>query len=376
MKVLANHVGRSRLAAAVLFATAFLFSAAPSAHAQEVNVAGVDGHVTDPSGASVAGAIVKMTEVETHQVHTFTTDTSGAFRFPNLPIGAYTLEVTAPGFKAYRQSGITLEVAHNVEQNVALQVGATTDTVEVTANAGMVETKDSAIAQVMEQRKIVDLPLNGRNLTQLLTLTGGGTSTPAGDLTGSKNMQGSNGFGHLLGGRRPGQRRQLPAGWRRQQRHLQQRQSADSLPGCRAGIQRADQRHAGAVRSASRRRGQHRDQVRQPMRFTATLFDFFRNYELNARPKGLVLPPGSVSQPTRDSLKRNQFGGTVGGRIMRDKLFFFGGYQQTVQRSNPSAHHRARPHRLDRSPGTSRWKTPRPRPAAASQKRHHAEGSH
>src|SRR5439155_3528228 len=78
-----------------------------------------------------------------------------------------------------------------IDINVMLSVGAVTETVEVSANASMVETKDSAIAQVMEQRKIVDLPLNGRNLTQLLTLTGGGTTAPAGDLTGSKNIQGS-----------------------------------------------------------------------------------------------------------------------------------------------------------------------------------------
>jgi hypothetical protein len=69
--------------------------------------------------------------------------------------------------------------------------------------------------------------------------------------------------------------------------------------------------------------------------FHGDLFEFLRNYELNARTKGLVEPSGSVAQPVRDSLKRNQFGGTVGGRIKKDKLFFFGGYQQTVQRSNP-----------------------------------------
>ena len=195
MHAFANQVCRSKLALGLALATAMMFFPTHRAIAQEVAVAEVDGHVTDPSGASVAGAAVKMTEVETRQVHTYTTDTAGVFRFPNLPVGAYTLEVSATGFKAYRQSGIVLEVAHNVSQNVALQLGATTDTVEVTANANMVETKDSAIAQVMEERKIVDLPLNGRNLTQLLTLTGGGTTAPAGDLTGSKNIQGSNGSG-------------------------------------------------------------------------------------------------------------------------------------------------------------------------------------
>jgi hypothetical protein len=92
------------------------------------------------------------------------------------------LDVKSPGFKDYRQTGITLEMGHAAGIKVTMTVGAVTETVEVSENASMVETKDSAIAQVMDQRKIVDLPLNGRNLTQLLTLTGGGTSAPAGQL--------------------------------------------------------------------------------------------------------------------------------------------------------------------------------------------------
>ena len=335
MKVLANQVGRSKLAAAVLLATAFMFSTAPRARAQEVNVAEVDGHVTDPSGASVAGASVKMTEVETHQVHAFTTDSGGEFRFPNLPIGSYILEVSATGFKAYRQTGITLEVAHNVEQNVTLQVGATTDTVEVTANAGMVETKDSAIAQVMEQRKIVDLPLNGRNLTQLLTLTGGGTSTPGGDLTGSKNIQGSNGSGtfSVAGGQANGISYLLDGG-----------DNNDTFSNVNLPIPFPDavQEFSVQTNAMSAQFGLHPGGAVNIVTKSGTngfhgdLFDFFRNYELNARTKGLVEPGGSVAQPARDSLKRNQFGGTAGGRIKRDKIFFFAGYQQTVQRSNPA----------------------------------------
>ncbi len=335
MKEFANHVSRSKLAAALLLATAWMFSAAPRARAQEVNVAEVDGHVTDPTGASVLGAMVRMTDLETHQVHTFTTDTSGDFRFPNLRIGAYTLEVSAQGFKLYRQSGITLEVAHNVEQNVTLQVGATNETVEVTANAGMVETKDSAIAQVMEERKIVDLPLNGRNLTQLLTLTGGGTSTPGGDLTGSKNIQGSNGSGtfSVAGGQANGISYLLDGG-----------DNNDTFSNVNLPIPFPDaiQEFSVQTNAMQPQFGLHPGGAVNVVTksgsnsFHGDAFDFFRNYELNARTKGLVEPSGSVAQPTRDSLKRNQFGGVVGGRIKRDKLFFFAGYQQTVQRSNPA----------------------------------------
>jgi hypothetical protein len=184
------------LFAATLFATAvYLFPAAPAAHAQAVAVAEVDGHVTDPSGQAIVGATVKMTEVDRQQARTTTTDATGRYQLPNLPVGNYLLEVTSSGFKTYQQRGITLEVAHNIDISVVMQIGAVTESIQVTASAGMVETKENSISQVIDQTRIVELPLNGRNLTELLTLTGAGSTAPAGDLTGSKNVQGSNGSG-------------------------------------------------------------------------------------------------------------------------------------------------------------------------------------
>ena len=94
-----------------------------------------------------------------------------------------------------------------------------TESVQVTANAAQVETKENSIAQVVDQQRLIDMPLNGRNPADLLRLTGFSTSDMqlnGGDLTGSKNIQGSNGSGAVFCGRRRGQRRQLPAGWRRQ----------------------------------------------------------------------------------------------------------------------------------------------------------------
>ena len=297
-------------------------------------VAEVDGRVTDSSGASVAGATVKMTEADKQIVHTFTTDAAGVFRFPNLPVGPYILEVAAKGFKAYRQIGITLQVASNIEQNVVLEVGAVTETVEVSADASMVETKDSGIGQVMEERKIVDLPLNGRNLTQLLTLVGGGTTAPGGDLTGSKNIQGSNGSGtfSLAGGQANGVNYLLDGG-----------DNNDSFSNVNLPIPFPDavQEFNVQTNALQAQYGLHPAGVVNVVTksgsnsFHGDVFDFLRNYDLNARPKGLVEVSGSVAQPARDSLKRNQFGGVAGGRIKKDKLFFFGGYQQTAQRSNP-----------------------------------------
>jgi len=313
----------------------FLLSLTPALYAQAVAVAEVDGIVTDPSAGFIAAAQVTMTSADTKAIHATVTDSSGHYLISNLPPGPYTLEVKAPGFKDYRQSGIILEVAHNISVNVGLTVGAITETIEVSANASMVETKDSSIAQVMDETKIDELPLNGRNLTQLLTLTGGGTSAPAGDLTGSKNIQGSNGSGtfSVAGGQANGVNYLLDGG-----------DNNDSFSNVNLPIPFPDAVEEFSVQTNALQAqyGLHPGGVVNVVTKSGTnafhgdLFEFLRNYELNARPKGLTTVAGSVSQPIRDSLKRNQFGGTAGGKIIKNKLFFFGGYQQTTQRSNPA----------------------------------------
>jgi len=318
-----------------IFTLICLLSLTPGLYAQAVAVAEVDGIVTDPSAGFVVGAQVTMTDADTKAIHATVTDSGGHYLISNLPPGPYALEAKAPGFKDYRQSGIILEVAHNISVNVTLTVGAVTETIEVSANASMVETKDSAIAQVMDEAKIDELPLNGRNLTQLLTLTGGGTSAPAGDLTGSKNIQGSNGSGtfSVAGGQANGVNYLLDGG-----------DNNDSFSNVNLPIPFPDAVEEFSVQTNALQAqyGLHPGGVVNVVTKSGTnafhgdLFEFLRNYKLNARPKGLTTVAGSVSQPSRDSLKRNQFGGTAGGKIVKDKLFFFGGYQQTTQRSNPS----------------------------------------
>ena len=292
------------------------------------------GTCTDPSGQAIVGATVKMTEMDKQQVRTTSTDVTGRFALPNLPVGAYRLEVTSAGFKAYIQTGIVLQVASNIEIPVTLQIGAVTESITVTANAAMVETKENSIAQVIDQQRIEDLPLNGRNPTQLLTLSGG---TSQHDVErrrshGQQEHAGIQRLGPVFRGRRAGQRRQLPAGRRRQQRRVQQREHADSVPGCDPGIQRADQRtcrrNTGCIPAA----WSTSSPSRAATRIHGNLFEYLRNGDLNARPDGVA-----GLQPVRDSLKRSQYGGTVGGKIIRDKLFFFAGYQGTRQRSDPAA---------------------------------------
>ena len=313
----------------------FFVMLAPLGHSQAVAVAEVDGTVTDTSGKFMVNVQVTMVQSETQAPRSTFTDVQGRFAIPNLSPGPYVLDAKAPGFKDYRQTGIVLQVGQTINLNVAMTIGAVTETVEVSGNASMVETKDSGIAQVMDTQKVVDLPLNGRNLTQLLTLVGGGTTTPGGDLTGSKNIQGSNTSGTFsVGGSQANGVNYLLDGG----------DNNDSFSNVNLPIPFPDAvlefsvqtnavqaqfgLHPGGAVNVVTKSGTNG--------FHGDLFEFLRNYELNARTKGLIEVSGSVAQPVRDSLKRSQFGGTAGGKIIRDKLFFFGGYQQTVQRSNPA----------------------------------------
>jgi hypothetical protein len=311
-----------------------------------VAIAEIDGYVTDPSGQAIVGAQVKATEVDKGQVRDTVTESTGRYALPDLPVGNYKLEVSSPGFKTYVQTGIILQVASNVTLNVTMQIGAVTQSIRVEANVAMVETKENAVAQVIDTERMVDLPLNGRNPTQLLTLTGAGTTNMTlngGDLTGNKNIQGTagasgqfsvagsqaNGINYLLDG---GDNNDafsnvnLPIPF--PDAVAEFNVMVNGLP-AQYGL------HPGGVVNVVTNSGSNA--------FHGDLFEFLRNADLNGRQKGIatVSASGVVSnslQPPLDSLKRNQFGGTAGGRIIKDKLFFFGGYEGTRQRSDPTNH--------------------------------------
>jgi hypothetical protein len=133
--------------------------------AQAVAIAQVSGVISDPSGEPIPGAKVTITETEKRSVRTTNSDGRGLYVFPDLPVGPYRLEVSAAGFKSYMQSGILLQVGNNVQVNVAMQIGSFSEHVEVMAQAAMLETKENTVSQVIDERRIVDLPLNGRQPT-------------------------------------------------------------------------------------------------------------------------------------------------------------------------------------------------------------------
>src|SRR5262245_62010004 len=160
----------------------------PGLYAQAVSTATVTGHVADEQGALVSGAVIRMTAVDTGVVFNAVSNTDGIYTVPNLAIGAYTLQVTSPGFQTYVQTGLLLRVNDHVQIDIPMKVGQVSESVEVHANASLVQTQQNAISQVVDQKRIVDLPLNGRDPTQLITISGASVNHSDGTNTGSKSF--------------------------------------------------------------------------------------------------------------------------------------------------------------------------------------------
>ncbi|HYK61337.1 MAG TPA: TonB-dependent receptor, partial [Bryobacteraceae bacterium] len=312
---------RSRPTVARLFLSMAILCSVPQLRAQAVAVAQIGGVVSDPAGMVIAGAQVSMTDTEKGQVHTAVSDSTGSYTLPNLPVGPYRLEVKAQGFKNYVQSGLVLQVGNNIQVNVAMQIGSLSEKVEVTATTSQVETKENSISVVIDAQRINELPLNGRQATQLIMSLGASAYGDAGD-TGSKTFYSSTRIS-VAGGQSNGTAYLLDGGDNTDAMSnvnlpfpfpdaLQEFSVETSAVSSRFGI------HPGATVNVVTKSGSNG--------FHGDVFEYLRNYHMNAR---------NFFATSRDSLKRNQFGGTAGGKIIRDKLFFFGGYQGTINRSNP-----------------------------------------
>ena len=296
--------------------------------AQGTQVAQLSGRITDSTGLGVPDAQVTITNTGTGIARTAVSGQDGAYLVTSLPVGSYRLEAAKQGFTTYVQSGIVLQVNTNPEIDVTLNVGSVSEQVVVEANAAMVETQSNGVGQVIDQDRVVDLPLNGRQVTQLVTLSGGAVNfvpTNAGQsLLSNKNYPTVSAFS--IAGGQGGQTLFMLDG----APHMDPisniglpmpfpdaiqefKVETSSLP-ANYGSQ------PGGVVNVVTRSGSNS--------FHGDAFEFLRNYDLNAR---------NFFAPTRDGLKRNQFGGDVGGPIHKNKLFFFAGYQGTFENVVPSA---------------------------------------
>jgi hypothetical protein len=274
----------------------------------------------------VAGAQVEATQTESGFKRQTTSGADGGYSLPNLPVGPYQLHVTREGFNSYVQSGIVIQVGNNLRVDVALKVGGVAQTVQVNAEASMVQTEDQSVSQVIDQQRMVDIPLNGRQATQLILLTGAATTAPSGDNVGSKNYPSE--VTLSVAGSQGTQTEYLMDG----------ADNTDSFSNVNlpfpfpdaiqefsvqtSGLAAQYGFHPGSVVNIVTRAGTNA--------FHGTAFEFLRNNDFNA----------TNYFSTRDTLKRNQFGGVIGGPIVKSKLFFFGGYQGTIvhQQSNSTTY--------------------------------------
>ena len=307
-----------------------LLAGAQLSFAQVGSTAQLTGTVRDSSGGVLPGATVVATQTATGFKREIVTDSSGLFVLSNLPIGPYRLEVSLTGFRTYRQTGIVLQVNANPEINVTLPLGQATETVSVQGAAPLVETRSPGIGQVIENERIEALPLNGRNAVDLITLAGAAVPQPALDAT-SRSMQGGKaigvaggqGFGvaYVLDGathNNPYDNLNLPLPF---PDALQEFRLETSSTTATNGM------HSSAAVNAVTKSGTNV--------FHGDLFEFLRNHRFNATNRFNAVDP-ITGKRADDGLSRHQFGGTFGGPLRLDKIFFFGAYQGTRLRETPA----------------------------------------
>ncbi|HYO80000.1 MAG TPA: carboxypeptidase regulatory-like domain-containing protein, partial [Bryobacteraceae bacterium] len=301
----------------------FLFTRPLSA---QFTTATFGGTVLDNSGAAIPAAKVSITNIGTGFSQSVVSDPNGAFLFSRLPVGTYQLRVDKEGFSAYLQKGIELTVNQVANQTITMQVGQITETVSVEANAELVATRTATQGQLIDTKRVVDLPLNGRGAQSLVFLAPGtvnltgrycGENCHGGVYPGSQ-VAGVNGAGSA-------QVNYQLDGTDHNDSYINMNlpfPNPDALQefNLQSSNFTAEYGNAGGgVVNVVTRSGTND--------FHGTLFEFMRNGAMNAR---------NFFAPTQDTLKRHQFGGSAGGRIIRNKLFFFGTYQQTILRAAPA----------------------------------------
>jgi Carboxypeptidase regulatory-like domain/TonB-dependent Receptor Plug Domain len=302
----------------VFLAFAVVFCLASWPLTAQVTTASIFGTVNDSSGAVVPGADVTVTNIATNFTRATTSDGAGEYSIKALPLGSYRVEATAPGFKKFLQTGVVLDVSRNARVDVKLELGAVSETVAITSDAPLVNVADAQIGRTVQNQEIIQLPLVNRDVYALLNLTpgvemnteantvgfrqwtvaingssDGGTGSVSYYLDGGSNMTGLRNTGNAL-------------------------PNPDAIQEFRVitnGYSAEFGRFPAGVVDVVTKSGTNM--------FHGSLFEYLRNDALDANTWGAISKP---------PLRRNQFGGSIGGPIKKDKLFFFGSYSGLRQR--------------------------------------------
>lgn len=278
----------------------------------------INGIVTDASQASVAGAHLVLRSTQTGESRQTTTSQEGYFTLADLARGEYELTVAAPGFRELHLGPLALTVGQQLTVRPKLEVGAVSESVEVHGAAPPVVTFTSSVSQLVDSKRIEQLPLNGRNALQLVTLVPGVVNAGSGGQFGATQSTFS-----TSGGRNIDMNFTLDGGYNMNSFYsiANEYPNPDAL-----------QEFSATTRNYSAAFGRGTSSVSAVTKsgtneLHGSAFEFFRNTQLDAR---------SFFAANRADFKRNQYGGTVGGPIVRNKLFFFVGYQGTKVRGTPN----------------------------------------
>lgn len=280
----------------------------------------ISGTVTDPTGALIPGASVTAHNTETGIDITTQTNSDGFYSFPALSTGKYEVTIKASGFEEYRQTGLVLDVNTALRVDVVMKVGAVTQEVKVSATAVHVDTSNTQMGEVIGTTKMTAVPLNGRSYTDLMALQPGvapassgegqvsavSGNLDAGNISISGQRETANGF--MINGGNVEETLNNAAAVI---------PDLDSIAEFRILTNNADAEYgnySGGLVNVITKSGTNQ--------FHGSAFEFLRNPHLDAR---------NFYSPTRGVLHQNQFGGTAGGPIKHDKLFFFADYQGTRQ---------------------------------------------
>jgi hypothetical protein len=297
----------------------FFFLLAAELRLAAQSTATLTGAVKDPSGAMVPGATVVCVNTQTSLTLRTATNEDGLFRLPEVPVGFYSLTVSHAGFSKLVRGPIELVTGQTADMSLTLQVGEASQAIEVAAEVPLVQTTTSDVQTTVSSRQMSELPLNGRNAFQLAELVPGAVTTFASTVTGQQDNTGLS-----VNGSRPYDNNwQLDGGTYVNVNYG----SAPTLPNpdtlqeftAITSNFSAANRGSGAVIKVTTRSGGN--QVH------GSLFEFLRNTSLDAR---------NFFSVNAEVYKQNQYGGTVGGPIRKNKTFYFGSYQGTKKRGSPS----------------------------------------
>jgi hypothetical protein len=277
------------------------------------------GTVRDPTSAVIAGVKVTVTSLDTNQSHEATTDSLGQYRFLALPVGKYKVEATAPGFRKFLVSGVALDVNEQRRIDISLEIGSIEQQVEVSATAVQVETTNTQLGQVIDEKKVLELPLNGRSYIDLLGLQAGVAPVTSGSIQQDRPVSGGLSAGNISvnGQRETANAFLVNGGDVSEGRNMGAAiiPNLDSVAEFRLITNSFDAEYgkfSGAVMNAITKSGSNG--------LHGSGFEFLRNDKLDSR---------GFFDPERGVLKRNQFGYAVGGPAIKNKVFWFTDYQGT-----------------------------------------------